>query len=738
MSWSRSSLTRVKATLEERRETYGLTPPRDVERIVEGGADRLGPYGRLRLWWYVYGGGLFVRLRLFWHVLVDRDTPGRRRRVVELQGRLLGRLSKGCRVSAGYFERRLYARDLAPVPPLMEKGLFRTTPHLVAQPLTEKDVAETLRFAAENELPVYPRGVGSSPWGGSVPTRNGLVIDLSRMNRIIRLDPVRQTVVVQAGVRWADLAEHLEVMGRVPVTTPSSRFSTVGGWAATGGLGLHGYKYGHLREAIAAARVALPGGEVISREQDDEDLADFVGTEGQLGVFTELTLRVRAAAAYTETFLLTFPSVQHAFRFIRELPEQGCAPSHVAFYDRGRLAEENRLFRDRTGHTGPVVPLKEALLLHCDDREAAQLVETLAAEDDSARIESGPGGPFLWAERYFPLKGQRLGPNLLASEFLLDPQSVPAFVRRGRRLARRFGIELSVEAAVSRVDGRPWATVIASYVADRRRRLDYLLRLLLVVLLQRLGTQLGGKPYGVGIWNAPLVLDHLGESRLAHLRARKDRLDPTNALNPHKFFGLESRFRNVPGALFRPRLFHALLSGAAWLTLPLGWVGRRVGAVPEKRWDVPNAEGMGGSALLSQTGQRCACCGACISVCPAYALTGDELVTGRAKLQLSDALFRDEPVLAAEAFSPFQCLRCGLCEEVCQTRLPLRACYDELESLVTRRYGSGWDPVVRAFIATVDARRDWVVRIFGLDLANWSPPDMAPVLPGTRPPIPEE
>jgi L-lactate utilization protein LutB len=162
------------------------------------------------------------------------------------------------------------------------------------------------------------------------------------------------------------------------------------------------------------------------------------------------------------------------------------------------------------------------------------------------------------------------------------------------------------------------------------------------------------------------------------------------------------------------------------MALPLGTLAKFVSAPSPQEWAVPSPEESDGSALLTQTAQRCTRCGACVSACPAYLLTGDELVTARAKLQLSDALFRDVAVQPDEAFRPFQCIRCGLCEEVCQTRLPLRDCYDKLEQRVVRHYGSYPAELVQGFVARVDERREWMERTFGLDLADWAPAELTP------------
>jgi len=707
-----------------RQRIYGVEPPRAVVRLLELDPARLGLYGRLRLLWYLAVGGLLLRTRLLWYRLLDRDTPRQRLRIAEIKDLLQAHLTPESRILVGYFERRLYSRDLAPLPSFLEKMLFRTTPMLVVQPLSEQDVIESLRFASEHNLTVVPRGVSSSAFGGAIPTRNGLVLDFSRMNAIEQVDVQNQTVVIQSGVRWADLAARLKLYDLTTATNPTSRFSTIGGWAATGGLGLHGYKYGHFRDAVVALRIVLPTGETLSLNNDDNDFGLFIGTEGQLGLITQLTLKLRKQPAFSRPVLIKGVDAAGLTRLLQQFEEEKIHPSHVVFYSRARLAEENRLFIDRTGHVQPVAPEHDAVLLHFDDAEEFSHWEVWIAKQEIIATVEGPAARYLWAERYFPLQGQRLGPNLLAAELVGSPSFLSGFFGKAREIAARFGVELAVEAIVSRVDGESRCVVIASFAGDARRTFGYPLHLLLVQLMVRVGVRLGAAPYGIGIWNAAMIADHFSPEHLEVLQQAKRRYDPDELLNPNKFFEVRSRFANVPGLLFAPRTFGLLLDVAGVLAPVLGLFSRLLNGKPNHHWSVPDVEADDGFSLLTQTAQRCTHCGACIAICPAYRLTGDERVTGRAKLQLGDALLQGETIEAVEAFSPFQCIRCGLCEEVCQTRLPLRDCYDVMEKRITTRLGPWPEQQRDAFTELIDQNRDWIAVTFGLDLADWSPENM--------------
>ena len=617
---------------------------------------------------------------------------------------------------------------MARVPRLLEKALHRTRPLLVVQPRQESDVVAALGFAAEHGIAVFPRGVSSSAFGASVPTRNGMVLDFSSMMEILAVDPLNLTVRLQPGVRWADVASSLERQGLAPLTTPSSRFSTVGGWASTGGLGVDGFGYGHFSRAVAGARVALMDGKVLDLSGPERGLTDFLGTEGQLGIFTELTLRVKPKSQFSSPRLACFRDVSGAFGFLDRLIAGGHGPAHVVFYDRQRMAEENHLFADRTGRDLPIVDEKEAVLMHFDDAGAER--KFLESEEATAcgSASHSTAARYVWTERFFPLKAQRLGPGLLASEVVLPRKSVPSFIERARRRTQRFGIKPAVEVIVSRTDGSAdTCVVIASFPCDPGRRWNYLLRLLLVQILMYDGLRLGGRAYGLGIWNAPFIAGSYSSEEKHRLLDRKQELDPQHLLNPNKFFAVRTRFINLPGLFFRPTVFRLCLRIASALTPLLCATAGNGSLSSVHRWVVPSPEEDEGSSLLAQTLVRCTSCGSCVSACPAYILTRDELVTGRSKLRMAEVWLGSREIGKAESHRAFQCLHCGLCEEVCQTRLPLRDCYGILERWIEEKHGYPRE-LVQDFVRRLDADRELIRVTFGLDIPEWSPGKPLPEL----------
>lgn len=711
----------AKKTAEYRRRVFGLEPSNEIARILKEGEEQLSLAKALLLIINILSVSPRAILKLAWHHLTDHDTPRRRSRVRRLAAELRVMLSSDCRVIEGYFERRLYSRDLARVPQTLEKILHRTTPLLVVQPRSETDVQAIVEFAKEKRLPLYPRGIASSPFGGAVPTMNGIVLDFSAMMRILSLDLQKQTVTVEAGVRWANLLEYLRPYGLSPLTTPTSLFSTVAGWAGTGGMGINSFAYGRFSESIIAYRVVLASGQALSVQENNPLFEELPGSEGQFCIVTELTLRVGALSEYSAPELYYFDSVEQALSFIDRILELGHKPAHVSFFDQRRMHEENELFASRLAadcNLQQIVEERDAVFLHFDKEENHQrfLADQAFAGQAKADLKAAS---YLWQERYFPLKAQRNGPSLLASEVVLPRNVVPPFIARSIKLAAYFGKKPTFEVTVSHGKDGLNCVTIASFQCNSREA-DYPLCLLLVQLLSRDGIMLGGRPYGFGIWNSPFWKRIFPEHRQVQMLKLKTELDPRGLLNPSKFFHRQNSLSNIPALLFIPEIYEGSLRLMHFLAPFLGFICRCISSGNNKQWQVPSEVEQDGKSLLQETITRCTSCGACISVCPAYLITRDELVTGRAKLRLAEALLKGEEILPHEAANPFQCLHCGLCEEVCQTNLPLRSCYRVLESMITERFGKP-QALLESFTKKVDSSVEVLENAYGLSHPEWSP-----------------
>jgi FAD/FMN-containing dehydrogenase/ferredoxin len=543
------------------------------------------------------------------------------------------------------------------------------------------------------------------------------------------------------------VATHLEPYGLVPQTTPTSRFSTVAGWVSTGGMGLGSYAHGSVYESVIAVRIARPDGTIDALNSKDESIKDLFGTEGQFGILTEIMLRVRPKPGHNGAHMLTFDDPGQAFEFIDELTNGDLQPSHVVFFDNKYLKKENILFSEQRKSKDSIVPENDSVLLHFETPEEEQKFLSSLNGNLNSASDNGVAARYMWADRYFPLKAQRISPGLLGSEVVIPREKILKYVKKVEKLARHFNIDPTVEVIVcgktrsyinngksTSKNNRFYSyLLIVSFSCDYSRTVHYVLSLLFIQLLVRMAVRYGGAPYGVGIWNTPFIKSKYSRNQLNRLRQKKYEIDPKDILNPNKFFKIKGRFFSIPSLFLRPIIFRSVLALFYFFAPVLGLIAKLFGPEPQSRWDIPPKEDKNGEDLLHQCAERCTSCGACISVCPAYQITGDELVAGRTKLRMVEAMTNGFGLERSEAHAPFQCLHCGLCEEVCQTHLPLRDCYLVLEDWLENRFGSP-EETVRSFIEKLDSHREFILDIFGLDLPDWSPEEKLSRVPAVERP----
>jgi FAD/FMN-containing dehydrogenase/ferredoxin len=566
-------------------------------------------------------------------------------------------------------EREMYSHDIGDLPPVMTKTLFETLPDFVVQPKSIDEIKKVLAFANDRKIPVIPRGAASWGFGGVVPTRGGIVIDLSPFRRILAIDTAAKTVTVEAGARWSDIDIMGKKQGLCLMTYPSSKFSTVGGWISTGGYGINSLRYGHLSKQIVCMTVVTGTGEVKRLTPSDHDFSYFISTEGEFGIVAEVTLKLREVPQGSYPRLLYFPDEKEAFAFVGRLVKDMAGarfnPNVIRFLDENHLADVNRIMRT------DIFKKSVAVLVEFGSAEDELNFGDYLSRDASAEEAPGHVASYLWNERLFGMKIKRLGPSILASEVIIPIESAAAFVKKAKKIGSHFGVEVCIDSYI--IDEHK-ALVMATFLCDSRTK-KYYIKMPLVAMLTKAALVLGAEPYGLGLWNAPFIHNLYSDTRLRDLKAYKAQADPNHILNPGKFFGFGAK--GVSGLVFRPAIFSPSMR---LLVLVAPVVGRVATTLlgKEKKVDCLDYE-------LSM--HACAKCGNCVAVCPAYLVTQNEAVTAKGKIALAKKLLAGQAVTRDEAVNAFMCMHCRACERICQTNLELMMLWDALEKRLEGQFG---------------------------------------------------
>ena len=229
-------------------------------------------------------------------------------------------------------------------------------------PTTTEQVSQILSLANEHRIPVTPRGAGTGLAGAAVPNQGGLVLDLCRMNKILEIRIADRLAIVQPGVVYADLERALSRYGFFfPPDPASASVCTLGGNVATNAGGMRGAKYGVTRDYVMGLEVVLPNGRIMRtgsycmKSSSGYDLTRlFVGSEGTLGVVTEIILKIHPKPMATKTALASFDDLQDAGQAVIDVMHSGIIPSVLEILDPNTI----RVLRDHGN-----IPLPEVMAM---------------------------------------------------------------------------------------------------------------------------------------------------------------------------------------------------------------------------------------------------------------------------------------------------------------------------------------------------------------------------------------
>jgi FAD/FMN-containing dehydrogenase/NAD-dependent dihydropyrimidine dehydrogenase PreA subunit len=505
------------------------------------------------------------------------------------------------------------------------------------------------------------------------------------------LNKPQKTITVEAGARWSDIDIIAKKEGLCLMTYPSSKFSTVGGWIATGGYGINSLRYGHLTKQIISMTVIMPSGESKKITPTDPDFAYFVSTEGVFGIIVEINLKLRDVPEASYPHLFYFPTDEAAFAFIEAFIKKGqvaeSKPNVIRFLDAVHLSDINEI-------------------MHAEvfKKSAGVLFEFSRAEDDgkflkfmeqTGGVEKAPRyvASYLWNERLFGMKTKRLGPTILASECIIPITAAGEFIEKAKALGSRFGVEIFIDSYV--IDEKN-TLIMTNFLCDSRS-LKYYFNLPLTMMITKTAVSLGAEPYGLGIWNAPFIDALYSGAKKRELAAYKAQVDPNNIMNPGKFFRIQSKWMNIPAALFNPGFFRfsmGLLVGLSPIIVKIATLvmGK------DKKVD---------SLDFELTTHACAKCGNCIAVCPAYLVTKNEEMTAKGKIALAKKLIEGRAVTMEEAENVFMCMHCKACESICQTNLELMNLWDALEKRMEGKVGRPEEKIADFLKQVDDSKEYW-------------------------------
>ena len=424
-----------------------------------------------------------------------------------------------------------------------ESDLGTTPADLVVLAETTAQVSHVLRTAQAHGVPVTPCGARSGKSGGSMPVQGGVVLSLERMTAIKRLSVEDLTAVVEPGVITGSLMKAAEDVGLFYPPDPNSwEWCTLGGNVAENAGGPRALKYGVTRDYVLGMEWVLPGGEVIRvGRQTIKGVAGydlvglFVGSEGTLGIATEITLQLLPRPRVVQTALLVFPDLQAAARAVTAILAGGILPRTLELLDDVSIrAVDGRGFNFPQGTGAAVLAEVDGSQPDAVFAELAQLgeiaaahgaTETLLAEGDAQRER-------LWAARRSVSTALRSLKKHKLSEDIAVPRSrIPEMIDRLKALGVELGLTVATYGHAG--DGNLHANILFDS-PDQRPMVDRALHRMAELAVSLGGTITG--EHGVGLAKRDLLPLEQSPPVLQLQRNLKALLDPSGLLNPGKIF----------------------------------------------------------------------------------------------------------------------------------------------------------------------------------------------------------
>jgi glycolate oxidase len=421
---------------------------------------------------------------------------------------------------------------------------YRQLPLVVVLPETTDQVAQVLRYAHENAIKVVPRGAGTSLSGGALPLADGILLGMARFNRILEIDFANRCAVVQPGVTNLGITRAVEQRGFYYAPDPSSQIAcSIGGNVAENSGGVHCLKYGLTANNVLGIEMVLITGEVIrlgGKHLDSEGydlLGLMTGSEGLLGVVTEVTVRILQKPETARAVLVGFPTSEDAGQCVADIISAGIIPGGMEMMDRPAIhAAEDFVHAD--------YPLDvEALLIVELDGPKVEVDQLIARVSDIARrnrsstlriSESEEERLLFWAGRKaaFPAVG-RISPDYLCMDGTIPRKKLPEVLRGMAELALQY--DLRVANVFHAGDGNlhPLILFDANDPDQLERAENFGADILRLCV--RVGGVLTGE-HGVGIEKRDLMPEMFSEIDLNQQQRVKCAFDDQGLLNPGKVF----------------------------------------------------------------------------------------------------------------------------------------------------------------------------------------------------------
>ncbi len=437
------------------------------------------------------------------------------------------------RVLDDEMDRLLYSYDATRI---------KVLPELVVIPETKEEVQKLVKICYEEGIPVTPRGAGSGYTGGSLPVKGGVVVSFEKMDKILEIDEDNAVARVQPGVITYRLQQAVEKKGLFYPPDPASyKFCTLGGNVAENAGGPRCVKYGVTREYVMELETVIHTGEFIHTGRPTlKDVAGYditrvlIGSEGTLGLFTEITLKLIPKPKAAKTVKAVFQDIAAVGKTVKDIFKAGIQPSALEFMDKLAINAVEDF-----GHFGLPRDAEVLLLIEVDGhpkaledeiKEVAKICEMNGAKVEIAQTAAEANK--LWeARRALSPAVSKLGRVKINEDIVFPRSYLPEALPKLREIGRKYNLKMVNFGHIG--DGNVHANfMISGLDEDELKRVEKAVEEVFDLAIGYGGSITG--EHGVGITKAPFMKKQFRPEEIDIMKGIKKVFDPKNLINPGK------------------------------------------------------------------------------------------------------------------------------------------------------------------------------------------------------------
>ena len=436
-------------------------------------------------------------------------------------------------------ERYVYAQDATNIPQI------KNLPDAVVFVDSIEQVQNVVKLANRYKIPVICRGAGTNVVGACVVEHGGIILNFSRMNKILEINSVNMTARVQPGVIVGDLQKQVDEIGLFYPPDPSNlAVSTIGGSIAQSSGGAKTFKYGSTKDYVIDMLVVMANGELLRTGANTIKNATgynigslFVGSEGTLGIVVEATLKLIPKPEAKKVFMAYFDTVKEAVNAVNSIIARKIFPATIDFMDKYAVQTVEKFYP-----AGLLTDKDAALLIEVDgfkvsmDYQEKVILEILQMSNASAIQSSHNDDEYnkIWTARRSSMGAcAKLKPNVTTDDVIVPRENLAELVEGIRNICKKYNLTPCLVGHVG--DGSVHPQIPIDYNDEAEYKNYKLAKSEIYDLTARLGGILSGE-HGIGLMKRDHINKVINSVAIDYMRQIKKTFDPNNILNPYKIF----------------------------------------------------------------------------------------------------------------------------------------------------------------------------------------------------------